>query len=152
MARRAVDESTGGGKHRHDAIDTLVRVAFTTMAVLNRVAAENDLSLTQLRVLGILRDRRARMAELADFLGLDKSTMTGLVARAEQRGLLVRGPGATDGRVVEVTLGREGTKLVPRLEAQVRQGLAPMMDRLTAAEQRRVQGLLERMLGDDDQG
>jgi DNA-binding MarR family transcriptional regulator len=151
MARRAVDESPNGGEHRHNAIDALVRVAFATMAVLNRVAAENDLSLTQLRVLGILRDRRVRMATLADYLGLDKSTMTGLVARAEQRGLLVRGPSATDGRVVEVTLGREGAKLVPRLEAQVRQGLAPMTGRLTAAEQRRVQVLLERMLPGGDQ-
>jgi hypothetical protein len=31
-----------------------------TMAVLTRVAADNELSLTQLRVLAILRDRRLR--------------------------------------------------------------------------------------------
>ena len=59
-----------------------MQTSFLTMATLSRIAADNDLSLTQLRVLAILRDRRLRMAELAAYLGLDKSTMTGLVARA----------------------------------------------------------------------
>ena len=58
-------------------VDAMVQSAFATMAVLNRAAAENDLSLTQLRVLGILRDRRLRMAQLAGYLGLEKSTARG---------------------------------------------------------------------------
>ena len=73
-------------------VDALVQAAFVTMAVLNKVGADNDLSLTQLRVLAILRDRRLRMTALADYLGLEKSTMTGLVDRAEKRGLLERAP------------------------------------------------------------
>ena len=85
------------GRARKDLIDALVQASFATMAVLNKIGAEHDLSLTQLRVLAILRDRRLKMSELADYLGLDKSTMTGLVDRAEKRGLLgtVRQPGAT---------------------------------------------------------
>ncbi|MGY1962144.1 MarR family transcriptional regulator [Nocardia gipuzkoensis] len=61
------------------------------MAVLTRIGSEHDLSLTQLRLLGLLRDRRPRMTDLAAFLGLDKSTMSGLVERAERRGLVARG-------------------------------------------------------------
>lgn len=38
-------------------VDGLVRSAFQVMGVLTRIGAEYDLSLTQLRVLGILRDR-----------------------------------------------------------------------------------------------
>jgi len=34
------------------------------MAALNKAAADDDLSLTQLRVLAILRDRRLRMTAL----------------------------------------------------------------------------------------
>lgn len=41
------------------------------MAVLTKVAADNELSLTQLRVLAILRDRRLRMTALAGYLGLE---------------------------------------------------------------------------------
>lgn len=131
----------------HDGlVDALVQASFMTMAVLNKVSAENDLSLTQLRVLAILRDRRLRMTALADYLGLEKSTMSGLVNRAEQRGLLERAPSADDGRAVDVLISRDGAALVDRLYAQVRQGLSPLTSRLVLADQRRMQDLLERML------
>jgi len=128
-------------------VDALVQASFATMAVLNKVGAENDLSLTQLRVLGILRDRRLRMTDLADYLGLERSTLTGLVDRAEKRGLLERAPSTADGRAVDVFISRDGAELADRLYAQVRQSLAPMTTALAPTEQLRVQTLLERMLG-----
>ena len=128
-------------------VDALVQAAFTVMAVLNKVSADNDLSLTQLRVLAILRDRRPRMTALADYLGLEKSTMTGLVDRAEKRGLLERAPSADDGRAVDVFLSPAGAELAGRLAAHVRQSLSPLLSDLAPAEQRRLQTLLERMLG-----
>jgi len=88
-------ERTAGSPE--ELVDALAQAAFVTMAVLNKIGADNDLSLTQLRVCGILRDRRPRMAALADYLGLEKSTMTGLVDRAEKRGLMARAPSADDG-------------------------------------------------------
>jgi DNA-binding MarR family transcriptional regulator len=127
-------------------LDELVRASFVTMAVLNKIGAENDLSLTQLRVCGILRDRRPRMAALADYLGLEKSTMTGLVDRAEKRGILARAPSAEDGRASEVFLTREGATLVTRLYSEVQQALAPLIDRLDPSDQRKLQELLQRML------
>jgi DNA-binding MarR family transcriptional regulator len=128
-------------------IDALAQAAFTTMAVLTKAAAEHDLSLTQLRVLAILRDRRLRMTALADYLGLEKSTMSGLVERAEKRGLLERAPSATDGRAGELFLGPAGAELAQRLHARIARSLSPMTGQLAAAEQRRLQTLLERLLG-----
>jgi DNA-binding MarR family transcriptional regulator len=118
-----------------------------TMAILNKVAAEADLSLTQLRVLAILRDRRVGVTTLADYLGLEKSTMSGLVDRAEKRGLLKRAPNATDRRVVEVFLSSQGVKLTERLYAVVERALTPLTGNLNPTDQRRLQALLERMLG-----
>ena len=128
-------------------VDALVQAAFTVMAVLNKVGADNDLSLTQLRVLAILRDRRPRMTALADYLGLEKSTMTGLVDRAEKRGLLERAPNASDGRAVDVFLSPDGAELAERLYTHVGRSLSPMTSNLAPVEQRRLQALLERMLG-----
>ncbi len=128
-------------------VDALVQAAFVTMAVLNKVGADNDLSLTQLRVLAILRDRRLRMTALADYLGLEKSTMTGLVDRAEKRGLLERAPNVSDGRAVDVFLSPAGAELAERLYAHVRWSLSSLTSKLAPAEQRRLQTLLERMLG-----
>lgn len=96
-------------------VDGLVRSAFQVMGVLTRLGAEHDLSLTQLRVLGILRDRTLRMSDLAAFLGLDKSTMSGLIARAERRGLLTRGTSPGDKRAVVVLITDEGRALIQRL-------------------------------------
>ena len=127
-------------------VDALVQASFVTMAVLSKVGAEYDLSLTQLRVLGILRDRRVRMTRLANYLGLEKSTMTGLVDRAVKRGLLERGPNADDGRAVDVFLSPAGAALADRFHAQVRRSLSPLTSELGPGEQRQVQTLLERML------
>jgi DNA-binding MarR family transcriptional regulator len=129
-----------------DLADALVQTSFATMAVLNRVAAEHDLSLTQLRVLGILRDRRIKMSELADYLGLDKSTVSGLVDRAEKRGLLQRAPNPADGRAVDVFLSTAGTELAERGAAEVRHSLSGMTGTLSPAEARRLTALLERIL------
>lgn len=128
-------------------VDALVQTSFTTMAVLTRAAADADLSLTQLRALAILRDRRLRMTALADYLGLEKSTMSGLVDRAQKRGLLTRAPSPDDGRVVDVLITDAGAQLADRVAAAVAQALAPLTSALPAADQRRLQALLVRMLG-----
>ena len=43
-------------------VDALAQAAFMTLAVLTQAAAADDLSLTQLRVLAILRNWRAPIA------------------------------------------------------------------------------------------
>ena len=130
-----------------ELIDALVRSAFSTTAVLSKIAAEHDLSLTQLRVLAILRDRHASMSDLAAYLGLDKSTISGLVDRAEKRGLLQRAPNPLDGRGVDVALSAGGIELAEHGAAKIAQALSPMTSALNPAEARRLTALLERMLG-----
>jgi len=144
MTRREQVAETG----THDEfVDALAQATFMTMAILTSVAADHDLSLTQLRVLAILRDRRVRMSALADHLGLDKSTLSGLVDRAEKRGLVTRVPSPDDRRAVDVTLSREGDDLAGALTARIAQRLAPATARLTAAERHRLQALLQRLTG-----
>lgn len=129
-----------------ELVDMLVQSAFATMAVLTRIAAAHDLSLTQLRVLGILRDRQVRMTELADYLGLEKSTMSGLIARAQARGLVQRVPNPTDGRAVDVRLTAVGHELANRAATRVAAELAPSTAGLSATEQRRLAGALHRTI------
>ncbi|MDO8189087.1 MarR family transcriptional regulator [Conexibacter sp. JD483] len=126
--------------------DALVQSAFETIAVLSRVSAEHDLSLTLVRVLGILRDRRLRISALAGFLGLERSTLSGLVDRAARRGLVERLPSASDRRAVEIALTAAGRQLATSVAAEVRQALAPHTASLAPADRRRLQQLLERTL------
>jgi DNA-binding MarR family transcriptional regulator len=86
------------------------------------------------------------MSELADYLGLDKSTITGLVDRAERRGLLRRTPNPVDGRAVDVMLTAAGMELAERGATQIARSLSPMTSTLTRADAHRLTALLERML------
>jgi DNA-binding MarR family transcriptional regulator len=123
-------------------VDALVRTTFQVAGVLTRIGAERDLSLTQLRVLGFLRDRRPRMTELAGFLGLDKSTLSGLIDRAERRGLVTRGKNPQDRRVVDVFLTPAGLELAEQVYGEVRNALAPATDRLDPQERDQLVQLL----------
>ncbi|MFF7329038.1 MarR family transcriptional regulator [Streptomyces sp. NPDC008150] len=92
-------------------VDGLVQLSFLVQGTLAKVAAEHGLTVVQLRLLGVLRDRTPGMQELARHLGLDKSSMTGLVDRAERRGLVRRTPSPDDRRGVRVSLTDEGRAL-----------------------------------------
>lgn len=143
-ARRVPQPATG--TDRDALVDALAQSAFLVMGVLTRVSAEHDLSLTQLRVLAILRGRRLRMTALADHLGLEKSTLSGLVDRAVGRGLVARSPSERDGRAVEVSLTVAGAQLAARGGEQVRALLADTVGVLTTSERRQLQTLLERLV------
>lgn len=127
-------------------VDALVQSSFVVMGVLTRVAAEHDLSLTQLRMLGVLRDRRPRMAQLAQLLGLDKSTVSGLIERAERRGLVRRVPSAQDARAVEVEATEDGLALAAAGAGQVRAAVQPLLGAVDAAGRAALTRQLEGML------
>jgi len=130
---------------REGLVDTLVTASFVVMAVISRLGAAHDLSLSMVRMLGILRDRRPRMTELADYLGLEKQTMSGLVARAEKRGLVARVANEDDARATDVVLTDEGARLLRQLRAEGRAALGPLVENLDASEQQLARDLLQRL-------
>ncbi|BDZ38314.1 MarR family transcriptional regulator [Microbacterium suwonense] len=129
-----------------DVMNALVQVTFQVTGLLTRIGNENDLSLTQLRVFGILRDRRPRLTELAAHLGLDKSTISGLVDRAEKRGLLARGRNRDDARAVDVYLTEDGHTLTARLYAELAGILAPALGSLPLAQREALIDALDPLL------
>jgi DNA-binding MarR family transcriptional regulator len=133
---------THDGAISDELMDGLVQTSFSVMAIVNRVAAHHDLSTTQVRVLGILRDRQPRMAELAQLLGLDRSSITGLIDRAALRGLVQRDASPDDGRAVRVSLTADGHELARTVAAEVRLSVAEIARVLSAVDQRRLAALL----------
>jgi len=128
------------GDRQPDAADALGQIAFVVMGVLTRVAADHDISLTQLRVLGILRDHTPQMSQLADYLGLERSTLSGLVGRAEQRGLVSRRPSTEDARASLVEMTRTGHTLARVVEREVAAAVADLFGPL---EEHQVTALQE---------
>jgi DNA-binding MarR family transcriptional regulator len=115
-------------------VDATVQQSFAVQAVLTRIAAEYELSVTQLRLLGILRDRSPSMAALAAHLGLDRSSVTGLIDRAERRALVARGRSATDARVVTVSMTAEGRDLGLRIQRAVGGGITEVLEAVPSAD------------------
>jgi DNA-binding MarR family transcriptional regulator len=129
--------------------DALVELTFSIHALLAGLAARNELSMTQVRLLGILRDREPGIVELADMLGLDKSSVSGLVERAERRDLVRRVPGITDGRAIRVLLTRNGRKTVQVLGGRVSREIDKRTRDLSPADRRQLIAWIARILESD---
>jgi DNA-binding MarR family transcriptional regulator len=110
--------------------DALVQASFLVQGMLERHAGEHDVSLIQTRLLGILRDRTPTMNELAQLLGLDKSSTSGLVDRAQKRGLVRRVPSQLDRRSVRVRLTDHGRRQVESVAAEFARDIAALLEPL----------------------
>jgi DNA-binding MarR family transcriptional regulator len=126
-------------------VDSLVQSSFLVQGILRRIAARHDLSVVQMRLLGILRDREPGILVLARHLELDKSSVTGLVDRAERRGLVERVADPDDGRAVRVRLTEEGRALAARGAEEVGDELLAATADLTEPQRRQVSLLLSRI-------
>ncbi|HWK26420.1 MAG TPA: MarR family transcriptional regulator [Solirubrobacter sp.] len=132
--------------HAHE-LDAIVQLSFAVQALLSDLATEHELSLTQLRLLAILRDREPPMLDLARLLRLEKSSASGLIDRAVRRGLVERVAAPHDGRVTLVRLTAEGRRLSERLEARAYDGLERLLDPLPAPERARLAALAGAAIG-----
>jgi MarR family transcriptional regulator, lower aerobic nicotinate degradation pathway regulator len=129
-----------------DPVDGLAQLSFVIMGLLERRAAEQDLSIAATRLLGVLRDREPTMNELARLLDLDKSSVSGLVDRAERRGLVERAPSAADRRAVRVRLTGEGRSLVSSAAGLFAADVTAMLGRLAPRDRAALSRLVSRLL------
>ena len=119
-------------------VDALVQLSMVVQAVLARVAAGSDLSMLQVRLLGVLRDREPSMAQVARLLDQDKSSATGLIDRAERRGLVRRIEVPEDGRSFRVVLTEQGRSLTVVLGAEVGRQVRAITDGLSDANRHQL--------------
>jgi DNA-binding MarR family transcriptional regulator len=122
-------------------VDGLVQLSFLIQEILSQAAVRHDLSMAQLRLLGVLRDREPGMQELARYLKLDKSSVTGLIDRAERRGLVRRAAHPQDGRAVRVAATPRGQELAARGAAEIERQVSELVGTLPAADRGRLSAL-----------
>jgi DNA-binding MarR family transcriptional regulator len=146
MRPRPADRSTPADERQLSPVDDLAQLSFLIHRLLERRAAEHELSIIQTRLLGVLRDRRPTINELGQLLDLDKSSVSGLVERAERRGLVTRAPSPTDGRSVLVNLTDHGRSLVSEASSQFGADVFTLLKRLSPADRRELSRLVSRVL------
>jgi MarR family transcriptional regulator, lower aerobic nicotinate degradation pathway regulator len=129
-------------------VDALAQLSFVVHGALAQRAAAHNLSMIQARLLGVLRDREPTMQELARLLSLDKSSVTGLVDRAERRNLVQRVPSQDDRRSVHVSLSDSGRSLVSDVVSAFQADIAALTVGLSATEQQQLSALATRIVAD----
>src|SRR4051794_15702089 len=121
---------TGPARSRAERIDDVSRQLLPGVALLTRLLVRQlggTWSRTEVSLLNTLTDGPRRITELAEYERLAQPTMTQLVKRLEQSGLVTRKRQADDGRVVLVELTEAGVAAVgaPRAQASAAPGARP---------------------------
>jgi DNA-binding MarR family transcriptional regulator len=93
----------------------LVRLMFGLAGAYAEASREQGLTAQQARLLCAAgREPTAGLGDLAGLLHCDRSNVSRLVERAEERGLVARKGTDTDGRVTVVALSQDGQQVVDR--------------------------------------
>lgn len=118
-----------------DLVDGLVQLSFIVQTVLGRLADQQGLSTTGVRMLAVLEDREIGMNQLAAILELEKSSVTGLVDRAERRDLVRRLAVPGNRRSVHVIVTPAGQALVRAVREALQAEITDLAGALSAAQQ-----------------
>jgi len=146
MASGSVAPPAPTARGQLSTVDALAQLSFLIHGTLERRAGEHDLSIIQTRLLGVLRDRKPTMNQLAKLLALDKSSITGLVDRAERRSLVMRVPSTADRRSVLVALTDDGRSVASEVSARFEADVSRLLDCLPPPDRDALSGLVSRVL------
>jgi DNA-binding MarR family transcriptional regulator len=102
-----------------DAATALIQLTSVVQAIYARVSQRHDLTPVQARLLCVLLAGPRGMAELARCFAVEKAALTGLMDRAERRGLARRSPVPGDRRALQVTLTDAGRRAAAAFHAEV---------------------------------
>lgn len=86
-----------------------------------------------------------RMADLADMVEVSSASLTGIVDRLEERGLVARCRSTEDRRVVLVDITKDGRDRVCAVERHIHERVAALLTPLTDAERTELVRLLSKM-------
>jgi DNA-binding MarR family transcriptional regulator len=125
----------------------LARLAQTFIAIQNEALAEHGLTMRSFAVLATVSERRARtQLEIAQIVGLDKSTLVSTIDELERRGLVERRPDPADRRARVVESTTAGQDLAAKATATVGQTESKILAFFEPADTARIQSAVVSLL------
>jgi DNA-binding MarR family transcriptional regulator len=109
----------------------LVQLTSLVQGIYARVSERHDLTPVQAKLLCVLLAGPRGMAELAQCFGVERAALTGLMDRAERRGLAQRSAVPGDRRALQVTLTDAGRQAAVAFHAEVSAELGRLVSPLT---------------------
>ena len=119
-----------GAEEHLDAANALIQVSRLVQGIHARTAERHHLTQVQAKLLCALAFGPRGMLELAQLFGVEKAALTGLVDRAERRGLVTRSPVPGDRRALSVTLTETGRRAAFAFHAAATEELNRLMSPL----------------------
>jgi DNA-binding MarR family transcriptional regulator len=114
-----------------------------------RIQKEYGVSIPQMLCISYLagsNDYTATHKAVADFLNLNKSTVTGIIDRLEKKGLVARLPKSGDRRVSLITLTSKGFDILQHSPSLMHQQLAVKLKELPKEELEQMDFTLRRLI------
>jgi DNA-binding MarR family transcriptional regulator len=126
-----------------------LRVSISRLSRRMRAQGDHSLSATQIAALGaVFRHGALTPGELAEHEKVQPPSMTRVISRLEEKGLLTRSPHPTDRRQVVLSLTEQGEKLLKEERRRKEAWLAQRLGELTPEERailRQAAPILERL-------
>lgn len=116
------------------AAEGFIQLSRLVQGIFARISERHHLTAAQARLLCVLAAGPRRMAELARCFGVEKAALTGLVDRAERRGLAKRSPVPDDRRALRVTLTDAGRRAAAAFHTDMTQELTRLLAPLSPAD------------------
>jgi DNA-binding MarR family transcriptional regulator len=129
-----------------DAATGLVQLTSLVQGIYARVSERHDLTPVQARLLCVLLGGPRRMAELAHCFGVEKAALTGLMDRAERRGLAQRSPVPGDRRALQVTLTDAGHRAAAAFHAEVSAELSRLVSPLAPHDREHFRSTMAKLI------
>jgi DNA-binding MarR family transcriptional regulator len=127
---------------RIDVATGLVHLTGLVQSIYARVSERHDLTPVQAKLLCVLLDGPRGMAELAQSFGVEKAALTGLMDRAERRGIARRSPVPGDRRALQATLTDAGQRAALAFHAEVNEELGRLLLPLAPRDRERFCGAM----------
>ncbi len=129
-----------------DATTGLFQFACLVQGTYARVSQRHDLTPVQARLLCILADGPRGMAELARCFDVEKAALTGLIDRAERRGLVKRSPVPGDRRALRVTPTDSGRRAAVAFHEAVNAELSSLLAPLAPHDREDFRNMMTEIL------
>ncbi|MFI5693557.1 MarR family winged helix-turn-helix transcriptional regulator [Kribbella sp. NPDC051586] len=117
-----------------DVAGGLLQLTSLVQNLYARVSERHELTPVQAKLLCVLLGGPRGMAELAACFGVEKAALTGLMDRAEKRGLAERSPVPGNRRAVQVNLTDAGRRAATAFHAEVGEALNGLIAELSPAD------------------
>ncbi|HEX6469003.1 MAG TPA: MarR family transcriptional regulator [Streptosporangiaceae bacterium] len=142
-------ETVRGTAARGGQVDVaagLLQLTTLVQGIYARVSERHDLTPVQAKLLCVLLDGPRGMAELAQCFGVEKAALTGLMDRAERRGLARRSPVPGDRRALRVTLTDAGHRTAVAFHAEVNAELGRLVATLPPHDREQFSGTMAEII------